>query len=227
MKKTVVITRSYEDNIILAQKITALNLHPVSSPMIAHKLIACDFAKFKLYQNLIITSKFAAQIVAERYLCNVDAYVVGEESAGILRKNNLVNIKKIYDNVEALSYELHEMKNDRALYLSGDHITEELTFADRYVIYNTEYAKSISPEVLSIISKNQANFIMVYSKNTAENFIDLIKPHIHLQNLQNSVVIAISKEVGHVMKSYVRYVLFPRKPSSTEMFELLVGEATI
>ena len=224
--KNVIITRSYEDNAILAPKIAELNLNSISSPMIAHKILPCDFAQFESYKNLIITSKFAAQIVAEHYLHNVDAYVVGDESAEVLRKNEKVRVMGVYDDVASLQHPGRHSALDAeryALYLSGNHITAEIPFADRHIIYNAEYAMAISSEALDIIAQNQANFLMFYSKNSAQNFIDLIKPHIHLQNLQNSVVIAISKEVGDVVRTYVEDVLVPEKPSAAGMLELLEG----
>ena len=219
MKKNVIITRSYEDNVILAQKITELNLNSISSSMISHNIIACDFLKFQSYSNLIITSKFAAQIIAEHYPYDVDVYVVGEESADVLRRNKKLRVKEVYDKVVSLREAMKDVI--MPLYLSGNHISEEISCADRYVIYNTEYAKILSSDAIEVISKNNVDFVMFYSKNSAQNFIDLIKAYNYLQNLQNSVVIAISQEVGDVVKAHVKNVLFPSKPNTAGMIELL------
>ena len=226
MKKNVIITRSKEENIILAQKITALCFNPISSSMISHEIITCDFTRFKPYTHLIITSKFAAQIVSEHYPYNIDAYVVGDESAKIVSRNKMVHVKKIYDNLSSLQEAVRNNESTRFLYLSGNHISDEIPFTDRYIIYNTEYAKSLSPDALEIIHQNRADFVMLYSKNSAQNFIDLIKSHIHLQNLQNSVVIAMSSEVGDVLKPYVKDVLYPKRPNADEMLKLLRGASS-
>ena len=219
MEKNVIITRCKEENVILSRKIQEIGYIPIASPMISYKVVLCDFAKFKSYSNLIVTSKFAAQIIAEHYPYDVNAYVVGVESANILGKNNKIHVVGVYDGVAALLEALYN--SQKYLYCSGNHISMDIPLADRCIIYNTEYADSLSKEAMDIISQNRADFIMFYSKNSAQNFIDLIKNHIHLQNLQNSVVIAISEEVGSILGGYVKNVLFPKNPNADEMLALL------
>lgn len=220
MQKNVIITRSHEENVMLTQKIKVLGLKPIASSMLSYKVVLCDFTKFKTYTDLVITSKFAAQIVAAGYPYNINAYVVGDESAEILRQNQKIHVKEVYDSISSLQ-RVVGLSPDNTLYLSGNHISEEIPFVDRHIIYNTEYAKSLSPAALEIICQNRVDFLMFYSKNSAQNFIALLKPHIHLQNLQNSVVIAISREVADVLVAYVKDVLYPERPNAAEMIELL------
>ena len=107
------------------------------------------------------------------------------------------------------------------LYLSGNHISQEIPFAHRHIIYNTHYSKELPSEVVKIMEQSRADFIMLYSKNSASNFIDLVKRYKSLQNLQNSVVIAISEEVADIVKAYVQDVFFPKKPDADEMILIL------
>ena len=218
--RNVIITRSHSDNSILSQKITALGLNPISSPMISHTMIPYDFYLFKPYKDLIVTSKFAAQIISKHYPYDINAYVVGDESAEILALNPQIHVKNIYDTIDSLLEKLPDFST-KPLYLSGNYISSALPFADRNIIYNTEYACAISSKALKIIGQNKADFLMFYSKNSAQNFIDLIKDDIHLQNLQNSVVIAISQEVGTELREYVKDVLVPDRPNAEEMLGLL------
>jgi uroporphyrinogen-III synthase len=220
MKKNVIITRSYEENLILSEKIKKLNLNPIFSPMISHTIASFDFAEFRDYTDLIITSKFAAQIISEYYPHKVNAWVVGEESRDIMQKNVNINVANTYDTVLALIASL-ESKQNKFLYLAGNYISQNIDFADKKVIYTTEYASILSDDVIEIIQNDKADFLMFYSKNSAVNFIDLVKRYKHLQNLKNSVVIAISKEVGDVLKGYVNQILYPKSPNADQMLELL------
>ena len=223
MKKNVIITRSYDENLILAEKIRGLGLNPILSPMLSHDSVSCDFTQFQDYTDVIITSKFAAHIISRNYPYNIDAWVVGEESAELLSHNDKINVRANYDSVSELIQALQDKKK-KFLYLSGDNISQEILFAERRVIYKTEYAQILSDETLEIIKENKADFLMFYSKNSAVNFIDLVKSYKSLQNLQNSVVIAISKEVGSVLKAYVKDVFFPARPNANKMLELLCAK---
>jgi len=223
MQKNVIITRSHDENLILAQKVKELGLKPVLSPMLSHEAVLCDFTQFQNYTDIIITSKFASHIICKHYPYNVDAWVVGEESSELLSHNDKINVRANYDSVMELIEALRDTQK-KFLYLSGNNISQDILFADRQVIYQTEYTKILSDEVLEIIQKNRANFIMFYSKNSAVNFIDLVKRYKSLQNLRNSVVIAISNEVGSVLKAYVKDVFYSAKPTANKMLELLCAK---
>lgn len=220
MKKNVIITRTHEENLILAKKINKLGLNPISSPMLSHTINLSNFAEFEDYTDLIITSKFAAQIISKYYPYKVNAWVVGEESSDIIQKNVNIKLKNTYETVFELIKSLQSKKN-KFLYLAGNYTSQDIAFADKQVIYTTEYASILSDDVIETMQKDKADFLMFYSKNSAVNFIDLVKCYKRLQNLQNSVVIAISKEVGDVLKGYVKEILCPKSPSANQMLELL------
>ena len=266
MIKNVFLTRSLEENLILVKKIKELKLHPILAPMLSYEKLQYDFGQFENYKNIIITSKFAAKMVSEDYPYEVNAFVVGEESAEILKRNGKINVQGVYDNVEELienrvvipakalvaSRDLMRSRvkpgmttlglgmtikkelgprfrgddgwsddDNTFLYLSGNHISQEIPFAHRHIIYNTHYSKELPSEVVKIMEQSRADFIMLYSKNSASNFIDLVKRYKSLQNLQNSVVIAISEEVADIVKAYVQDVFFPKKPDADEMILIL------
>lgn len=227
MTQNVIITRSIEENTYLEQQIKKLGFNPIPAPMLSHTKIDCDFTQFVGYTDIVITSKFAAQIIANYYLYDVRAWVVGSESAALLQKNIHITVEKTFDKVEELISALliHKASKDneeqKFIYFSGNFITQEIPSLYRYVLYNTEYASQLSSKILETIIKEKANFIMVYSINSAQNFIDLVKRYNHLQSLKNSVVIAISPEVGKVLKPYVQEVRWPLSPNSNEMIKLL------
>ena len=224
MQTNVIITRTDDENLILAQKIKVLGGKPICAPMLSHKVVVSDFVQFQNYTDIIVTSKFAARIISKAYPVTVDAWVVGEESGELLDCNRNINVRACYDSVLECIEALQNTQN-KFLYLSGDHISHEIFFADRQVIYHTEYAKILSWGVLETIRTKSAHFIMFYSKNSAVNFIDLVKRYKLLQSLRNSAVIAISKEVAAILTSYVKEVFYPAKPTAHEMLELLCAKS--
>lgn len=224
MKTNVILTRSLEENNILAAKISTLGFNPISSPMLSYETLNSDFSRFSKYTDIIITSKFAAKIIAQHYMYDVKAWVVGKESAALLQTNKCIDIPGVYKNVEDMVSSLPNFMHGSAVYFSGDHITQEIPFIDRYVVYNTEYSSKLTDETLDITKQNKAHFIMVYSSASVQNFMNLVKNYNLLQNLKNSVVIAISDEVGKILKPYVRDILSPKYPGSEEMIKLLKSE---
>ena len=82
----IILTRSEIENnrIILENKLH--NVNYISWPQI--KFIDLEI-NFKNIDNssLVITSKYTAQIVATNYMYNFDCYIVGIESANIIKTN--------------------------------------------------------------------------------------------------------------------------------------------
>ena len=106
----------------------------------------------------------------------------------------------------------------RVLYLSGNHITQDVPFATRKEIYHTEYADSIDPEIF----KEDIDYVMIYSKNSANNLIKLLGEQNLLQKIENSATITLSKNLAHQMEDYVKEILCPEKPLSEEMINILL-----
>lgn len=241
--KRILLTRSEEENNKLAKSLEGFEI--ISSPMIYYKDLPIIWEEFKGYSNLIITSKYAAKLVSENYPYRVLAYVVGEESANMLKKNPNVTLGGVFENVELLSSllrgahkvidmtcqekmgELQAQKSldcvtmlamtSNVLYLSGNHITQQIPNVTRKEIYHTEYATSLNPQ----ISEGSIDYVLIYSKNSANNLIKLLRRHNLLQNIQNSVSISLSKKLAEQLRNYVSDIIYPEKPIADDMIKLL------
>jgi uroporphyrinogen-III synthase len=220
--KRILLTRSEEENRKLASKLD--NFEVISSPMIYYKDLPVDWQEFKRFSHLIITSKYAARLVSKHYPHKVSAYVVGEESANILNQNSNVTLGDVFDNIGDLmnrdSYGQPGFPRDngRILYLSGNHITLEIPNVTRKEIYYTEYAASLNPQ----ISEAPIDYVLIYSKNSADNLIKLLGNHNLLQNIQNSVSISLSENLAILLQNYVFDSLYPEKPIADDMIKLLL-----
>jgi uroporphyrinogen-III synthase len=101
----VLLTRSEQENLRLAEILKEHGISSISSPQVILQERADDF-NISQYNSIIITSKYAAQIVSRKLKNHVSAYVVGEESAKILGKSPFIKVEHIYQNVSELAYSL-------------------------------------------------------------------------------------------------------------------------
>jgi len=222
----ILLTRSVDENEILSRELLELGFEPISAPMIVYKILPYDFSLFQNATDIIITSKFAAKIIADNYPYNVNCYIVGEESANITKRNIHINIEYIADTADELK-EYCKAKfagvssASKIIYFSGNIITVPFEYADKHVIYEVEYTDRLEKNVITAI-ENEVNYILLYSKNCAANLIKLLKQYNLLQNIQNSVVIALSSRVASEYERYASCVLFPHRPKAVEIIKLLI-----
>jgi uroporphyrinogen-III synthase len=222
-QNNVLLTRSIEENAMVIDRVREMGFGVMHAPMISYTKFPCDFSQFFKIHNIIITSKFAAKIVSESYLYNVNAWVVGEESANILSANPKIKVQYIADNVmDLMDHYIHDGHHlSKIIYFSGDNITQDIPFATRHILYSSSYAAVLSEDSVYAIKSDNVDVIMLYSQKSALNLLELMERYNLLQNIQNSVVIAISKDVGKAFESYVQDVLIPDNPSSIEMLQVL------
>lgn len=218
MRKTVLLTRSQKENDILASAISELGFEPISCPTIEFQKLPIDLKSLESFDNIIVTSKFAATIISKIYPHKVNCLCVGEESASILSQNPNIKVTHIANSAEALEYkaQLHN-----AVYLSGNIVTVPFEKATRCIIYNTIYTENISQDALNAMHP-EVKFVLLYSKNCALNLINLLSKYNLLQTVKNSVVIAISSGVASIWEPYSAETLYPEAPQSTEVLKLLV-----
>lgn len=224
----ILLTRSAEENELTAQKLAALGFSTISLPMISYiyKEISEDISD---YSHIIVTSKYAAKIVAS-FDRKIECWVVGEESANILSQNPNISITGVSKNVKELLAIISMVPEEEAefffqasIYLSGDIITQELpNFIKRLIIYKTLYTDSISKHQLETISREKSKYILVYSKNCAINLVRLIEKYDLFPYFQHSTIIAISKEVSLVFLDTNIKAIYSKKAVSEDMLKLLI-----
>jgi uroporphyrinogen-III synthase len=243
--KRILLTRSEEENKKIAKRIEGFEV--LSCPMLFYKDLPIDWDEFKAYSNLIITSKYAAQLVSEHYPFEVDVYVVGEESAGILSANPRLKVVYVGKSAELLLSSLlgehkvidaatqkkmselagHKvwvashsfaMTSNQTIYLSGNHITTEFEDIKRKEIYRVDYPDSLNPEIF----EKPIDYVFIYSKNSCKNLIKLLEEHNLLQKIKNSVSIALSRALADQMRYYVSDVIYPDKPVAEDMINMFL-----
>ena len=215
--KNLILTRSFEENARLFPIILDMGFEPVLMPMIKKTPLDIDISGYDNYQYIVITSKFAATILASKIMLPSKILVVGEESARILSSNPYVEIVGIYENIQEISSILDSSKIvalEKYVYFHGNNITMTLN-ARMVKIYDTEYFKG------RVLDPKSPDNVLIYSEITAEHFILFLKNHNLLQEFKKSVVICISSKVAKKFCDLSENIYCATKPNEIEMLELL------
>ncbi len=222
--KTILLTRSLENNFDLKNKLLLKNYQVLEEPLI-------DFlVKEEQLQNLkeiianhilIITSKFAAMYIAKAYKNqNIECYVVGEDTANLLSKNGF-KIKRSFQNIRELENEVTPSNN--LLYIRGEIITQQLNLKQREsIIYSTIYKNRLAQNVIDLINKDELDIVSIYSLKTAEAFVNsVINSSIAQDKIKNLSFYCLSKKIAkYLTKRGCIKVKFPDK-SNQSQFEAL------
>jgi uroporphyrinogen-III synthase len=233
--KSLLLTRSLEDNysIIKELKQKAIYFNYISSPLVEYEDLGLDDNILANYSNVIITSKYAAKILASWYIDEQysDSYVnkkniwlVGKSSKLLLSSKHFL-IKYVAINVEELVKNLPHELYRQAIYLSSNEITQDFhAEIDRCVIYQVKYATKLQ-QIAEI--KKGVDYILLYSQNSAKTLIELLRKNDLLKLLAGSTVIAISSKVANIIRSFTKNVIYCDHGKSEKMLELLIDNAKI
>lgn len=225
--KSVLLTRSWEANLETTQEIDnyVLNFHYINCPIIKYKTLDFDINIWGGYSNIIITSKYAAAIIAE-YELNHNIWVVGDKSKQLL-ENKSFKIAYTAKNVDDLIQHFPSDLYKQTIYLSSNEITKDLPDKiKRYIIYNVEYLNELPLSVVKEL-KNSVDFVLLYSQNSAKTLLKLLNEYNLLEYLQNSLVIAISLKVANIVTPFFKNVVYCDDQNPNDLIKLLFENAKI
>lgn len=226
----ILLTRSSKENELTSKKLESLGFSTISLPMLSYLDEEINYEEIAYYKHIIITSKYAARLISERYQHFAECWVVGKESAKILSENPNIRITGIAKNTEELLSIISMVPEEESedffkstIYLSGDIITTPLPkFIKNLIIYRVFYTDLISKHQIDMISKEKIKYILVYSKNCAINLIKMIEKYGLFHYFRKSTVIAISKEVADVFDDSKIKAIYSREPVFEDMLKLLI-----
>lgn len=234
--KSVLLTRSSKENRKIIERINKFNLNCryIECSLIKYKPLDFDINILNNYSNIIITSKRAAIIIA-KYGINKNSidkniWVVGNTSKKLL-ENKLANkgLKVVYTakNVDDLIDHFPTNLYEHTIYLSSNEITKDLPDKiKRHIIYNVEYLSELP---LSVVKEfeNNIDFILLYSQNSADTLIKLLRQNNLLGYLQKSLVIAISLKVANIVRPFLKNVVYCDEQNPNDIIKLLSENAKI
>lgn len=228
----ILLTRSIEGNKEIIEEIAKYNtdnlsFHYIHCPLIEYKNLNLTPEMLGNYHNIIITSKYAATILAEwqkDYTINRkhSIWVVGEASKTILERNGFI-VKYVAKNVDDLIKHFPSRLYNQAIYLSSNEITCDLPPPiKRQIIYNVKYLEQLP---LIELFKNNIDYILLYSQNSAKIFKKLLLQNHLSEVLQNSLVIAISLKVANIIRPFFKNVVYCNNENSHTIINLLMHDA--
>lgn len=225
LKKSVLLTRSMEDNYDIIRAIENNNFsfrkyqHKtnafeqkfkyICSPLVQYTGLRFNPVILLNYQHIILTSKFATNIFVSgrnNYPhINPHIWVVGNSSNIILTQQNCP-VSYIARNIQDLLEHFPQEFYKQTIYLSSNEITQELPpEIRRQIVYQVQYVSQLCH--LEDI-KQGLDYILLYSSNSAKTLIKLFTENNLLELLSTTQVITISKKVADIIKIFNRNVVY-------------------
>lgn len=224
---SVLLTRSQFENEAFKKHLRSYDFSFFDCPLIEYSSVNILPAMIASFDNIIITSKYAASILARsphEFASRARFWVVGESSAEILQTAGL-NVACVANDVNDL---LNLMKVDnyaRSIYLSSNEITCEMPkLIKRHIIYNVKYKSQLTDLELKSLS-NRIDYAILYSVNSAKTFIKLLLSANLTETLKDMTVITISEKVAKEVLPYFKKIIYCGKGEHKKMIELLISHA--
>jgi uroporphyrinogen-III synthase len=219
----VLLTRTIGENLKLSQEIKHKGIATISSPMLKLYQIPINWNLLEAYPYLLVTSKFAAQLIAQNNNHKMKAFVVGDRSAQILAQNPNIQIAKTFMNANDLvTHLLQDTDVTRAIYISGNITKTSMPdFVDTYLAYRVVYTSKMPILLKKQFMNMKIKIVMLYSENSAKIFLELCDKNSIIDYLSAVTAVVISKNIKSIVSEYFQRTLFCCKPDNSSMLKLV------
>ena len=208
----ILITRPLIDAEDLMGKLFSLGHKIIHIPTLKVKPITNQKCDAKNYDAFIFTS---ANAIRNLKLLNEDkkklCFCVGSITEKIVRQKGYANTISAGGNVNALKNIILNSdfdKRKKIAYFCGDYISTDLDLdlkregylIDKVINYSSEKIVDLNNENEKILNNHPPDIIFVYSKRSAESFVELVKKYTLNGLMTGSRVLCISEKVLNVFK---------------------------
>ena len=208
----ILITRPLIDAEDLMGKLFSLGHKIIHIPTLQVKPVTNQKCDAKNYDAFIFTS---ANAIRNLKLLNEDkkklCFCVGSITEKIVRQKGYTNTISAGGNVNALKNIILNSdfdKRKKIAYFCGDYIATDLDidlkregyFIDKVINYSSEKIIDLNNENEKILNNHPPDIIFVYSKRSAESFVELVKKYTLNGLMTGSRVLCISEKVLNVFK---------------------------
>ncbi len=209
----ILITRPLIDSEDLMGKLFSLGHKIIHIPTLKISPAKIKPINPKKYNAFIFTS---ANAIRSLKLSNVDknklCFCVGAITEKIVRQQGYNNTISAGGTVNALKNIIinseHLNKKNFLAYICGDHITSDLDLElqkegfliEKIINYTSEKIKELNEDTNKMIHNHPPDIIFVYSKRSAESFIELAKKYSLNGLMTDSRVMCISEKVLNLFK---------------------------
>ena len=209
----ILITRPLIDTEDLMSKLFSLGHKIIHVPTLKISQVNLDPIDPKKYDAFIFTS---ANAIKNLKLSQEDknklCFCVGSISEKIIRQIGYTNTISAGGTVNALKNIIcnsrHLDKKKVLAYVCGDNITSDLDIelqnegfqVEKIVNYKSEKIKDLNFDTKKLINDHPPDIVFVYSKRSAESFIELVKKYSLNALMTGSRVMCISEKVLNIFK---------------------------
>ena len=208
----ILITRPLIDAEDLMGKLFSLGHKIIHIPTLQVKPVTNQKCDAKNYDAFIFTS---ANAIRNLKLLNEDkkklCFCVGSITEKIVRQKGYSNTISAGGNVNALKNIVLNSdfdKKKKIAYFCGDYISTDLDLdlkregylIDKVINYSSEKIVDLNNENEKILNNHPPDIIFVYSKRSAESFVELVKKYTLNGLMTGSRVLCISEKVLNVFK---------------------------
>jgi len=208
----ILITRPLIDAEDLMGKLFSLGHKIIHIPTLQVKPVTNQKCDAKNYDAFIFTS---ANAIRNLKLLNEDkkklCFCVGSITEKIVRQKGYANTISAGGNVNALKNIILNSdfdKKKKIAYFCGDYISTDLDLdlkregylIDKVINYSSEKIIDLNNENEKILNNHPPDIIFVYSKRSAESFVELVKKYTLNGLMTGSRVLCISEKVLNVFK---------------------------
>ena len=209
----ILITRPLIDAEDLMGKLFSLGHKIIHIPTLQVKPVTNQKCNAKNYDAFIFTS---ANAIRNLKLLNEDkkklCFCVGSITEKIVRQKGYANTISAGGNVNALKNIILNSdfdKKKKIAYFCGDYISIDLDLdlkregylIDKVINYSSEKIVDLNNENEKILNNHPPDIIFVYSKRSAESFVELVKKYTLNGLMTGSRVLCISEKVLGILKN--------------------------
>ena len=208
----ILITRPLIDSEDLMGKLFSLGHKIIHVPTLKISPVKLDPINPEKYNAFIFTS---ANAIRNLKLTKIDntklCFCVGSITEKLVRQKGYLNTISAGGNVNALKNIILNSdfdKKKKIAYFCGDYISTDLDLdlkregylVDKVINYSSEKIVDLNNENEKILNNHPPDIIFVYSKRSAESFVELVKKYTLNGLMTGSRVLCISEKVLNVFK---------------------------
>ncbi len=229
MKQSILITRPKDQAQRIAQHLEKSGFHVFIEPTFSvqkidlkNYFLTKNFANKKI-QAIILTSGNAAEVAFEAidflgFKKDLKIFAVGKKTAEIFADNGFKNIvvseRNSAEDLKNLILNDRELSNKKSeeilLYFCGEIITLDFKFqlenqgfeVEKIPSYKIIEEENFSENFLDRIKESHFDFVLLYSKNSARHFCELVKKYNLLEYFQDSKILCLSEKILSSLRNF-------------------------
>ncbi|HPD83770.1 MAG TPA: uroporphyrinogen-III synthase [Alphaproteobacteria bacterium] len=186
---TILVTRPEQDSLPIKKILESKSYKVLCEAFLEVVFDDVALPDLQNYDGLILTSANAVRAIKGKITYfDLPVFCVGNQTKQEAQAIGLKNIKSTSLTVKGLIEILSKQAGDkRYLYLRGQHISKDLkkiltaVRLEEVTVYHTEKIKQINSSLERDIEKEAIDFVLFYSKRTAEAFVEWVQMH-HLED---------------------------------------------